>query len=521
MVREARMPSDTSSEMDQGRPGSPRTWPPIVHKYPATFHPGTEHTTVVKSIKVDLLDYFANLVRQSRQKTDDEFHWWCEHVEEFDLSIYLPLEVMNHPSKKVSSVLVMVNGLDETHNIHYSHYDRIGGYLAPRGICGILHPTPFHLNRTAYTRSSFKDEYMSYPRDHLKGSRKPLQQKWDAGPGAPTVTRQPHFSLLRKPEAMYYCFDQIAKELISLAGFLRGENEEGFDDHDKRFYDQFFNRDRSLKVSLLGYSLGGLQVLYAFLQEPNLFECCILVNSGSSIGELTPRQVGIGEEEWREVVKNVRDTKLPPEIVHWDLLDDILLNRAFEHAETKRALSTKVHKMLCIAGGADVVARSQHLARFTPLDQEGIPGAQAPSARLSGPHILQIAGLEHPLLNSPVYDHWFPTIMEYIVNFLRSPGLETDVVSYEEMMRALEEIQIGGEPWDESVGEAGIYLLDPKRRDGNLRVDRLLNDLPRLMWERFLKYYMTSKRYFVDDAELIRNLSRSRAPSAKTDENTT
>jgi pimeloyl-ACP methyl ester carboxylesterase len=481
-----------------------------VHKYPATFHLGREHTGVVKSIKVHLLDYYDNLLKQSRQKEDQgQFHWVCKHVEEFDLSIYLPLEVMNHPSKKVSSVLVMVNGLNETHNIHYAHYDRIGGYLAPRGVCGILHPTPFHLNRTAYTSSDFKDQYMSYPRDQYKDHQEPLQQKWHTGPGAPTTTRQPHFSLLRKPEAMFYCFEQIAKELTSLARFLRGESEEGFDDHDKRFYDQFFDRGGSLKVGLLGYSLGGLQVLYTFLQEPTLFEYCVLINSGASIGELRPKPVGIGEADWQDVVEKVHDTKPPAEILCWNLLDDILFNDTFEHAEAKRVLSANVHKMLFIAGGADVVTRSQHLARFTLLAQERIPGDQAPSGRLSGPHILQIAGLEHPLHNSAVYDRWFPTIMDYIVNFLRSPGLELEVVSYEEMMQALEEIQIGGEPWDESVGEAGRYLLDPKI-DGNLRVDRLLNDLPRLMWERFLKYYMTSKRYFRDDSELIRNLGRRR-----------
>jgi pimeloyl-ACP methyl ester carboxylesterase len=472
-----------------------------------------EHTGVVKSIKVELTKYYSTLVNESRGKKDDEFHWWCGHNEEFDLSIYIPLEVMNHPNRKLSNVLVMVNGLNETHHIHYSHYDRIGAYLAPRGICGILYPAPFHLNRTAYTLSSFEAEYMDHSRQHFETFKEPLQRNWDTGvgAGAPTVIRVPHYSLLRHPEAMYHCFDQIAKELISLARFLRGNDKKGFGEDDKTFYDQFFKRGRSLKVSLLGYSLGGLAALYAFLQKPNLFERCVLVNSGSSICELTPQQVGIAEEQWQEVVKNVKNIQAGTLRHHHSrLLEDIILNSAFRYSETQEALSANVHKMLCIAGGADVVARSQHLGRFTP-DQKGMSDGQVPSARPSGPHILQIAGLEHPLLNSPVYDHWFPTIMDHIVTFLRSPRLEEKVVSREEMMDVLSNIELKGEPWDGAIGE--FDLLDPQ--DLNLRVDRLLPLLPDLKRDEFVTYYMISKRYFTDDAELMRNLRRQREKKSK------
>lgn len=149
----------------------PRSWPPTSHKYPVAFNAGQEATGILKSIAVTLLPYYQKMLdRRDRV-------WTCDHVREFDLSIYVPLDLLDRRKARINNVVIMLNGLNEVSHLHYSHYDRIGARLASRGIGAILYPTPFHLNRAAYLEPCYRVEYEEHDRRDLAGKRRLPRQR--------------------------------------------------------------------------------------------------------------------------------------------------------------------------------------------------------------------------------------------------------------------------------------------------------------------------------------------------------
>jgi hypothetical protein len=138
---------------------SARQWPPKSHKFPATFYLGKETVGILKNINVNFVDFYDKIVNDSIEKAKNEkFHWVCENMKSFDLSFYIPMQIMNSPDQKIKNVLIMLNDLNEIRHIHYSHYDRIGVSLASHGIGAVLYPTPFHLNRASYLEERFRKE---------------------------------------------------------------------------------------------------------------------------------------------------------------------------------------------------------------------------------------------------------------------------------------------------------------------------------------------------------------------------
>ena len=509
----------------QGREKSPghlgRPWPPTPHRLPVTANVGRETTAMSKSRKVTLLDFYRRQLEENRGKQESEFHWVYDALEEFDLTFYASLDVMNMPEKRMDNLVVLVNGLNEIDYIHFSHYDRIGAYLAPREIGAVLHATPFHLSRTAYLDQRFKADYMDPEKRRQHAAKKftkahahpgrgeweaPLQDEdeWAASGGY--LKRKPHYSMIRDPLSIFRCFEQTAQELISLADFLTGGSDPCMSELDISFYDKIISRTDETKVSLLGYSMGGLQALYAFLINPGLFHRCVLVNSGAAVTELQTRPVQISDEHWDKIKEQMLwgSTMIPEAVTDPGLLVDLLLNRAFKRPHVAARFKEVVDRLLFVAGGADIVASSKYLAQFVE-SPDHVPPSGGQSDTFAGLNIFQIAGLEHLLRNSPMYDRWFPVIMGVIENFLKVP--EGDRLSYDELMI---ELGAGFDKGEQSWWEEAEQSL---AEDGNID-QAFFEELPTSTTSRhdFLTLYVVSKRYFERDRDLIRALRRRRTP---------
>lgn len=484
---------------------SARQWPPKSHKFPITFNLGKETVGILKSIDVKLVDFYNNVVNKSLEKASNgEFHWVCKNVKSFDLSFYVPLNIMNFPHHKIQNLLIMLNGLNEIQHIHYSHYDRIGASLAFNGIGATLYPTPFHLNRTSYLEERFKKEYEKRPG---------RQQNWPQAPGAPIMNRIPHKSMLSRPEAIFYCFLQLSHELSSFARYLRGSKGSlktsnefiCIDSNDTEFYDQLFDRT-NLKINLLGYSLGGLQALYTFLSNPDLFDHCILVNSGASIDTLKTKPVRISDVEWEMIRKELHNIRhdLPSDISKFDrnCLNEVLFERPFKNRKIANIFRQNAHKLFFIAGGADIVSPAEYLLQFLSKND-----FSETSSEFRGLNILQVEGLAHPLQRSLDYDRWFPIIINTIDEFIRSPDPTLNQISYSDVIDWFSRLEIEDQAWYSWCQKKELLDIEG---DQNLDIEKFADKLGSEVKKNFLQYYLISKRYFENDSELLRTVERQK-----------
>jgi len=170
-----------------------------------------------------------------------------------------------------------------------------------------------------------------------------------------------------------------------------------------------------------------------------------------------------------------------------DLLHDVL----FGFAKHEKAFSKAASRLLFISGGADPVANPRYLSRL--VSDEGL-------------NLLQIAGLQHPL-ESPVFDRWFFVIVNAIHHFLTAPP--ADNLSAEAILASLRPFTIGGQRWDQWLlrgdePQQSPYIDD---RDQNLSLHEFIDNIEPSI-EDFQKLYMMSKRYFSNDAELLRSMER-------------
>ncbi len=96
----------------------------------------------------------------------------------FHLRFYIPREYFNDARKKISRVLIMTNGLDESDN--YLLYDQLGTRLAALGLATVLLPLPNHLNRHVRYRLKQPDEekIKSKPSDEITVKPEVLHERF-------------------------------------------------------------------------------------------------------------------------------------------------------------------------------------------------------------------------------------------------------------------------------------------------------------------------------------------------------
>ena len=190
----------------------------------------------------------------------------------FHVRMYLPEEIYKDKAKKASKCFILFNGLDE--NISFYLYDQIGKGLAKTGYAAVLLPLPNHLNRNLGFRS---------------GDLKKMEQ--------------PSKAFISEPEKIFQAFKQVISEADTLIDQIQQNSQFPTTDECCSLYSHFFQKDT--KISILGYSLGGLVALSYFLLKKERLSSCIMLNSGAKLSDI---DVGlfIESSEWKSMVKSLQ-----------------------------------------------------------------------------------------------------------------------------------------------------------------------------------------------------------------------
>lgn len=321
--------------------------------------------------------------------------------------LYLPRRALAEGG--IHRVILMIPGLNELR--HVAHYDQLGRRLVERGFAGVLNPLPDHLWRHA---------------SHRLASSKSLD---------------PWHIIQRQPLFLYRAYIQAMYELKTLVSHLTGQRLPTCDDSvNCRFYRDVFASD--CRVSILGYSLGGLVALAQFVASQDSrspLTSCFLLNSGAALRDINPEQISIRQSDWLasisalsdHLVKTRDQRKLLQQTVDWEtfLSREGLTAAAREHVGTDKATAAQreftwfhnlfldafletnpqaLHdaiskfdeRIFLIAGGSDAIVSYEAIRKIEP-----------PKGGLT---VLKIPQMPHLLARSPEWQRWLQFIVDTI-----------------------------------------------------------------------------------------------------------
>ena len=308
----------------------------------------------------------------------------------FHLRFYFPREIFQDKKIKADKIFIMVNGLDETS--YFSLYDQIGQGLAKNGFASVLLPLPNHLNRNPQYR--FFDE-----------------KKYE----------KPSDTFLKEKGKIFLAFSQYMNEIKILTEHLTNHCDKSVYNCNCKFYSDLFVKNP--KISLLGYSLGGLAVLSCFLNRPTNYNTCVLLNSGSKLGDIDVSHF-IEIEKWKRMVKGLkRDWKQKRNSISFKtkhkIFEKVFLgNHEDDMREELEELSRRV---LFILGGADTVTKYESIKVLEPKDH--------------GLSVFKIPGLHHFLALDTEWNTWFDIITTMISRFEENSN--RSILSYTEVLNEL------------------------------------------------------------------------------------
>jgi len=211
--------------------------------------------------------------------------WKNDYQEDMYLRCYLPKKKISSKFRKdrVNRLIIMFNGLNEVR--HFDLYDILGSQFANQGIASILIPTPYHLNRRVpdFESSKKAGKYRCHiPTDYASGDLKMMY---------------------------YYNFKKSIVEAETLISQIRSDQQK-----DYGFYNSLFDV-HNLKISILGFSLGGLKAIGSFMKLkpdfPRIIQSCVTWNSGPGLEDVTIEKINgnkikYNRESWVKLMKNVK-----------------------------------------------------------------------------------------------------------------------------------------------------------------------------------------------------------------------
>lgn len=360
------------------------------------------NTTVVinKRFRPPISSYDEEKIRRYCKKPN---LFNCKILNNYDfyLRFYLPRrEVIKKYSlhKSKLHMIIMFNGLDESLDIHYKLYDRLGASFAYSGIASVLLPTPFHLDRALIYKNLTVN-------------------------GKPKV-KEPSKSLLENHWFLPVNFAQAIYEFNYLVKLIQCNFEEITDDpffddvalksisnEEKHFYELFFG-DRVTEISVLGYSLGGLKALACFKYKPDFLKTCVLLNSGGSLRNLKLGPPVMENTKWQNaVVEPLHRQRGGPSTNaehkyfsswrHSQIVSSVLF-------EEKQILDDpecdhNVGKLIIVAGGKDKLVEPESIKRL--------------ESKAHGLNILQVADLGHFIGDDPQFNRWYSRITNMLIDF--------------------------------------------------------------------------------------------------------
>jgi pimeloyl-ACP methyl ester carboxylesterase len=318
-------------------------------------------------------------------------------------------------------VAFIFNGLDETifsSPDPFAFYDQLGESLASEDFLAILLPTPYHLNRVmAFTENEA----------NLRNS---------ATSAFPDYTK-PSLALMRSNSSIYRNHFQGFRETLGLyrellpntqpAAFKEIPRVECLSPAVRAFFRDCI--EEPARVSLIGYSLGGLRALTEYFRDRYestkvanrrpLFSCCVAINSGGALSTL-PNPDWVEKDQWTKMIDELLCQRHEGSVErynglssdereaasrHYAFLDDIFLGQAVSLNTLSKIDNQVSRRVLFILGGDDQLVPPSSLARLAPT---------------GGLNIFQIAGMGHMLSYDEAWKHWKPVVFDVIKQFLRT-----------------------------------------------------------------------------------------------------
>lgn len=375
----------------------------------------------------------------------------------FHLRFYLPKSGLIRVGQKIKDVVLMFNGLNEIE--HFDLYDILGQYLSEQGIAAVLLPTPFHLNRSGFYEAEDKQHFKHF--------------------------RQPHEFLFENPMLMYY---NCKQSMLDGDLLIRKLKQEQTDPSDLGFYGSLF--DEELRVSIFGFSLGGLRALASFVRQPNKFHTCIVFNSGVELSLLNTSSINIEHERWQRFVGDL--TSKASERVHAESDSQLQgFNEVFLGAwpnHLRQVLKDYSQKVLFVLSGADPIMKPE-LLRSIAFEGHGLT-------------VLQIAGVGHIPTIDPQWSPWLDRVFQFIIRFVSHTG--RNVWSRQAIVK---------EVWELIRDSSYIKSLRYSTNEFQMKdLQHLVGTLAPDKRDELLKLFYSSMAYYPSFREVLNNLTRKSKP---------
>lgn len=421
----------------------------VARPYPIAVDPGAPpEVEDLRHGSVRIRAPFSPTLPMRMSRAKDASKWITPANDCFDIFITLPVRMLADPTERVAHVLIMFNGLNEIMPWHSRLYDDLGHALAERGIVSVLLPTPYHLNRTP--QSTLEETSVSAL------LKRPTTTEFAAAP--------------------YANFEQSFREIDFLRSLI-GPSEPHHANNKYGLFDRF---DAGTRVSLFGFSMGGLRALSKFVIDHESFHRCVLLNSGCVLPMLRPPR--LEDHEWEGFVSRARN-------VDADQLKDfsneparmqLLLHDAFFDVESlgiiDRELDACPERIKVILGTKDRAITSGSLTRLKHLV-----------------NIETVEGMGHVVSTDPSFEANFDRLVEGIARFIvdepQCPLSRHDV--HDQLVSALQLAGQSSRPSEEEIR---------KLAEENPEVRRL---------------YIASKARFEGDAALADLMARNWPPQSK------
>ncbi len=347
---------------------------------------------------------------------------------------FLAKAYFRHDASGIGDICVIFNGMDETpHNLREHHelfgfYDALGRSLADRGKLAILLPSPFHLNRSL----PYKSKEVAEKRKKARGAK---FADWT----------RPSNALTRHPQNLYRNHYQSFRELVSLCRDLAPSAfSPGTEHHLRKICPaekstliarstREFLRDRTApqpRLSLIGYSMGGLRVMTAFCyawgiavqhNEEPLFSSCVAINSGGSFSGMNV-PAWVNKKSWKNMVRRLNlddfqaelDGDFKDELEEFKdyrkAIQDVTLGNALTITRLEEQDAGFTRRLLFTLGGSDDIMSMQSLQRITP------PG---------GLNIFQVAGVGH-MFRHGQWGTQLGAMLEHVSNFIDASSRDAE-----------------------------------------------------------------------------------------------
>ena len=437
---------------------------------------------------IRLMKYFKSNIMEVIENPIISQTWNKDHQNEFYIRCYLPKKSISGQTvnDRIDKLIIMFNGLDEIMN--YDLYDALGNQLATQGYASILLPTPYHLNRRIVDNKATKEK---------NKIRYQIPTRYTTGDRAMMY---------------YYNFEKSINELQGLIRSIFAVNN-----RDYGFFRSLFDTE-NLKITLFGFSLGGLKALSSFLilkpQFPQIHSC-VTWNSGPGLDETNVEFININRVQWSKTLKAVKNgidkllvnsdplRKEYLRICKWiyfsEKLDEEDEEDDFEDLREKLGkLSTNY---LSIQSASDKIVSVRSFDRILPS---------------TGLHRLIVPGVDHIPGEDIKWGNWVSKICENIIHFIKGCGedhfnrltLEKEIADLIGNTQFFEEIQN-----NTNLNSMDFSIIHLNSLISEIKNEAVENSEKRA--QRLEELYYVSKAFYPKFPELLKRLIRRKKKSKK------